>query len=316
VTTTQGISQVQAATASSSPPTLHGDGSLFWLKVRVQATEGLTGPLDLREFVDGVGGSILTILELPDTTPIPVPLVLEDGLFEAASGYSLGDLDGNGQVEVADASLALEIATHQSSPTWQQLQAGDVNGDGGVDAADGTMIRYYAAHGLWPTPGGELMSPGAINADMRLSLDEVTGQAGEQVEVVLRGEDLIDWAGGQMAVVYDRRIVEEITGVEPAGSVATGGFSWTFLDGGAGLSHLALANDAAISGSGPLLTLTLQIAADAPLGGSTPLLLAEAHLNDPFGRDLAALDHTIGRRDGAVSIETYYAYLPVVIRGD
>ncbi len=316
VTTTQGVSQVRASTASGSPPSLHGDGSLFWLKAQVQASQGLTGPLDLRDFVDGVGGSTLTVMELPDTTLLPVPLALADGLFEAASGYSLGDLDGNGQVEVADASLALEIATHQLSPTWPQRQAGDVNGDGGVDAADGTLILYYAAHGRWPTPGQGLLSPGAINADIRLSLDEVTGRAGEQVKAVLRAGDLVDWAGGQMAVVYDRQIVEGIINVEPAGSVAAGGFELAFSDGGAGLSHLALASDAAISGSGPLLTLTLQIAADAPLGGSTPLLLAEASLNDLLGRDLAALDHVIGRRDGAVSIETHYAYLPVVIRRD
>jgi hypothetical protein len=93
-------------------------------------------------------------------------------------------------------------------------------------------------------------------------------------------------------------------------------FSLEFYDDGAGLLHIALADDALVSGSGALATVHLRIASDAPVGASVPLALAEARLNDITGRDFAtsSLQRTVGRRSGELSIEQHRIYLPLTLR--
>jgi hypothetical protein len=85
--------RIAAITSPSQEPTLYGDGSLFWLTFRVQGTADMTSSLNLREFVDGVGGS--TIYDPRDTFNA-VPLRLQDGIFRVGVAYLLGDLNGNG----------------------------------------------------------------------------------------------------------------------------------------------------------------------------------------------------------------------------
>ncbi len=63
-----------------------------------------------------------------------------------AGGGLLGDVDGNGRVDLADALL---IASYSEDPTLSlgngDLTLGDVNGDGQVDLADARLIEAYHA---------------------------------------------------------------------------------------------------------------------------------------------------------------------------
>ncbi len=63
-----------------------------------------------------------------------------------AGGGLLGDVDGNGQVDLADALL---VVSYSEDPTLSlgngDLSLGDVNGDGQVDLADARLIEAYHA---------------------------------------------------------------------------------------------------------------------------------------------------------------------------
>lgn len=70
-------------------------------------------------------------VEIIDYNPEPEPL--------------LGDVDGNGVVEIADALMVLRRAMGIEALTEEQLAVADVNNDGFVDAADALVIMRWAA---------------------------------------------------------------------------------------------------------------------------------------------------------------------------
>jgi len=61
-----------------------------------------------------------------------------------AVGPKLGDVNEDGIVTVADASLALRIAVGIRTATANQLAAGDLDGDGKITVAEVTRILRYA----------------------------------------------------------------------------------------------------------------------------------------------------------------------------
>ena len=59
--------------------------------------------------------------------------------------YTLGDVDGDGKVDINDATLVQKIAAELIVPTEIQKKAADVNRDGSVDINDATLIQKFAA---------------------------------------------------------------------------------------------------------------------------------------------------------------------------
>ena len=59
--------------------------------------------------------------------------------------YTLGDVDGDGKVDINDATLVQKIAAEMIVPTEIQKKAADVNRDGSVDINDATLIQKFAA---------------------------------------------------------------------------------------------------------------------------------------------------------------------------
>ena len=57
----------------------------------------------------------------------------------------VGDISGDGAVDVTDATLVQMLAAELFAPTAIQLLAADTNGDGTVDVSDATLIQMYAA---------------------------------------------------------------------------------------------------------------------------------------------------------------------------
>jgi murein DD-endopeptidase MepM/ murein hydrolase activator NlpD/fibronectin type 3 domain-containing protein len=319
ITSTASYSRARISAIASPPPQLYGDGSLFWLTFQVTDTAGLTSPLNLRDFISGVGGSTIYA---PDDLYNPIPLHLQDGTFHVEGGYLLGDLNGNGVVEAADAYLAMQIANGELTPTWEQRQAGDANGNGEVDTADANMILYYAAHQSWPLPDNiPANRTAALNAasgsqiNPILSPDDTQGLPGAVVTTTLRAQNLSGCTGAEFTIVYDRALVSGIIDVTATG-LATG-FDSEYHDDSAGILHISLTEEGdVLSGSGALAVISLRLASDAPIGDSAPLALAEARLNDVMGRDFAtsAIQRTVERHNGAVSITARRIYLPVVLR--
>ena len=88
---------------------------------------------DLLKTTDLEGiNAILTSLKLDKITP-------------AEPQVTLGDIDGNGKVDIIDAGIIVQYANGiNTNLSEKQLQAADVNGDGKVDIIDAGMIVQYA----------------------------------------------------------------------------------------------------------------------------------------------------------------------------
>ena len=180
-----------------------------------------------------------------------------------------------------DAYLALQIASGRLAPTPEQSQCSDVNGNGRIDSADASMILYYAAHGYWPTVEQDAnLACAADVSPLAIKLNPAVGAPGSTVAVTLRAENMPEMAGGEFVIAYNRMLIDAIT-VQPAGLAS--GFKLEARDDGAGLLHIALADAAPISGAGALAILHLHLASNAQRGDVSSLVLSEIQLNDIAG---------------------------------
>ena len=75
-----------------------------------------------------------TLPSLSDLTGLP---------FGSGSALTLGDINGDGYINVLDARLCLQIATGFITPTAAQKTAADVDGDGDVDLDDAELLAKY-----------------------------------------------------------------------------------------------------------------------------------------------------------------------------
>jgi hypothetical protein len=304
--------RVQIVALSTDNPRLYGEGTLCRVTFRVRGAPDSTSLLNLREFIEGIGGSELYAYENPVE---PVPLRLDDGIFRSSAAYRLGDLSGNGVVGAEDAAFALDIATSRRTPDSAQQQAGDVNGDGAVDAADAALILRYVVHEQqWP---GSTSDTDAITLPI-LNLDAVQGAAGTAVQATLSAEGLTDWASGEFVIVYNTEMVQSIPQVRAVGAASD--FALRYHDSGIGILQIAMASDQAISGDGPLVQIDIHLAPNIATGTASTLLLAEAALSDGVGRDFSssALQRTPELRSAELRIGTVQearnVYLPLVRR--
>lgn len=303
------IDRARIGAITNSPPTLHGEGSLFWLAFRVIGDPGDVSILDLREFITGIGGSTIYT---PANLSQAIPLTLEDGLLMVDSSFTLGDLNGNGVVESVDAYLALRISVGELVPTANQLQAGDINGNGDIDSGDATMILHYAVHGEWPALQNRLNRTNDANAEVTISLNEVSGLPGRQVKLRLQGEDLANWAGGEFTILYDTAVISTIDSVLPVG--LADGFTLEYHDDGQGKLRVGLISNTPRSGSGDIVEINLTISEFGSVSNSQ-VLLAKAAINDLYGRDFAtsALQTSINRNHGLVRLNSA-VFLPMIIK--
>ena len=70
---------------------------------------------------------------------------LTDAEAAIANPVLLGDVDGDGEVSVLDATLMQRYSAMMITFTDNQLRAGDIDGDGEVDVTDITMLQRYLA---------------------------------------------------------------------------------------------------------------------------------------------------------------------------
>ncbi|PDW03707.1 trypsin-like serine protease [Candidatus Viridilinea mediisalina] len=306
-----------AAIPDTLPPRLlYGNGSLFQITFRVIGAEEAKSNLDLINFMPppaGQGGSTLSLATPDGTSSSNPPLILEHGVFSvvgSASAHIRGDITGDGMVNAQDAFQAMVFALQLSQPTREQLHAGDINGNGVLDASDAAQILYYGAHQAWPTPPTPATQRAGA-AQTTLRLDDLSGEVGESVQVVLHGTNLMNVAAGQLTILYDPALMSVVE-VARTGQLAA--FQLTSNQSIPGQITIAFANQTAISGSGELLVLTLRL--NRPVEEST-LHLADAQLYDLYGRDFVRSFSTsfLVRESSSVNISGgHQVYLPLVRR--
>ena len=109
-----------------------------------------------------------------------------------AGGGLLGDVDGNGQVDLADALL---VASYSEDPTLSlgngDITLGDVNGDGQVDLADARLIEAYHADPSDPSLPEGIGAP--VGAEARLYWTDADGDRIQRANLDGSGvEDMVD----------------------------------------------------------------------------------------------------------------------------
>jgi len=311
ITTTETTGRVRISTTTypGEETELHGNGGLFWISARVVGSEGMSSTLDLKEYIRGVGGSAIY---LPDNVVTPTRMVLRDGIFRVGDEFRLGDMTGTGEVNSADAYMALQAAARILTPTVEQLQAGDINGNETVDVADAAMILYYAPHRLWPIPGLESKKAALITVPVQLSMDAVTVAPGQIVDVPVRAKDLVVWTGADMAFKFNPAYLK-VLDVQKVELGAQAVISY-WVTGS--LLKVEMAQPDGISGSGMLYKIRFQVLSETPIGKMLPVVWVKSSLNDLYGRDYeaSALNRPIVTQNGMVNVNLYQVYLPLVFK--
>ena len=83
--------------------------------------------------------------EAPTTEEPTTEAPTEAPTTEPQPAVKIGDIDGDGSVDILDATIAQKSAAGKTQLTPEQDYVGDVNNDGICDILDATMIQKYAA---------------------------------------------------------------------------------------------------------------------------------------------------------------------------
>ena len=59
--------------------------------------------------------------------------------------YTLGDIDGDGNIDITDALIALRVSAQITTLDTKETKAADVNTDGFVDIKDALLLLRYSA---------------------------------------------------------------------------------------------------------------------------------------------------------------------------
>lgn len=137
VTLTEGEGYTIAASEGSESPVREGRSFSFTVTV----SEGYEGTpvVKANDTALTVAEGVYTIENITADVTVTV-----SGISKIEEDKIYGDLDGNGEVDVFDASRAYSIANGKTEATEEQLAVLDVNGDGEVDVFDAAMIYSYA----------------------------------------------------------------------------------------------------------------------------------------------------------------------------
>lgn len=113
-------------------------GIIYWAHLESNYTNGLytidceTAQIESLGKIGSDGMEIMGLYVVPENEPVVPPT------------YTLGDVDGNGQINVTDATLALRAAMGLMELSETQQLAADVNFGGSVDVGDALLILRRA----------------------------------------------------------------------------------------------------------------------------------------------------------------------------
>lgn len=122
----------------TSEENVTADGALAYIRFQVVGDLSGQTPVTVRYFPD----------EIRNAASEPVAFNLLDGMIDVDNVPSenvMGDVDGNGLINAADAVLVLRCDAGLIQLTAQQLAAADVSQDGVVNASDAVQILRFDA---------------------------------------------------------------------------------------------------------------------------------------------------------------------------
>jgi hypothetical protein len=208
----------------------------------------------------------------------------DTAMFTVSSTYILGDLNGDGVVDLPDAILAQQIADGVLVPTAMQLYAGDINGDGVIDSADVTLIlRIILGLPINPEGGKGGSGDDAKSIAYSVRVADASGSPGAIVAVPVYLNDATGVAGADLTIVFDPTAFD-VSNV--ALGALTGGFELEW-NASPGVLDISLASQTALSGgSGSIVIIQLHVKPSA-LPRDTLINPASAKLSGQYGDDLA-----------------------------
>ena len=285
-----GIVNITSTSVSGDP--LHGEGHLFdvYLPLRTDAPQNQCSPVGLTEavFFDIDGHQRVTDIS-------------DSGQLCVTSECKQGDLDGNGMVDSADATMALQIAVEAIDPTECQRTAGDINGDGVIDSADALLILRLST-GLPLNPTGPDGTPSAVIRHVRIA--EAHAGPGGTAVVPVTLSDAGGLTGFDLKVAYsndpDLVLLDKVTAGVLTGTGSEIGTNHE--EGFMQVSMIAPAPLAQTAGEGVLAELRFQVAETAPVGEEFPIKLSDIQLKGQYG-DSVDWYATIERVDGVIVVD-------------
>lgn len=130
-----------------------GQAILGFVSTRDSSGPGVLARLGFHIPRDAVPGQTFSVelvsADVNDAAGNVLPVNVQSGVVSVVTARRRGDVNGDGLVNIADATLALRAAVGLISPTQEQAAAIDVNNDGRAAISDVTLI-LRAAVGLFP----------------------------------------------------------------------------------------------------------------------------------------------------------------------
>ncbi len=310
-----GVVKISLATAVCGTP-LYGPGTLFNLVFSVPGAAGTVSPLTF----DVASTDLYVNNDFYNATP----LNLVNGSFTVQPGFVLGDLNGDGVVTTADATIALNIAVEKSPdypPTAQQMVAGDVNGDKRINAADAALIMRIAAGLPVLPPPGVSMDPAQTLAPVDITIPSQEVARGRAFSLPVNISSAAGVSGAELVINFEPSALD-LSAVRV--SSLTTNFNLQWNESSPGVLRISLSpkvgyESGISSGSGALVTIDFTALDDAPLGSHSPVTLAAVRLNDTYSRNFetSALQTDITVHNGAITIKAasdWLVFLPLNLR--
>jgi len=231
-------------------------------------------------------------------------LELINGIFTVKDTCMLGDVNGDGIINSADAAMTLELASKKiANPDDCQKIAGDVSGDGRILANDAALIMRLAA-GLSLTPDAPIARRMNLRASpVNLSLpQDVSVFTGDSIEIPVQISSAANLASAEVVLNYDSDLLTVESVIK---SSLTENFTLDFNVLNPGQLKVGIAAGQELSSGSEELFKVKFTAKNISGNKVSPLTLASAHLYDSFGRDFAtsALQRDVTLTDGKLTVK-------------
>lgn len=250
------------------------------------AGSDLSGDLVVLRFeATTAGSSPLTFdaanSEITDTGGTPFNVSYASGDVSVTEGLILGDVNGNGSIDVGDATLVLRFAVDDVELSGEQQDAADVDGDGEILAADASLILQRVVGNIDEFPANQSLSVAlGTGSPATLELGDASSGGGEGrfiVPVTLSGVDE-SHTSAQFSLTYSAEKVE----VESIQSALPS--DWTFtsnVKNGKGVVKVATAGTSAPP-EGTIARLSVTTA-----DGSPPAISGEGRVGTQSSQTLS-----------------------------
>jgi len=129
----------------------------------------------------------------------------------------LGDLNGDGVVDIGDALWALRIAVGLESYQSSHIITGDLNGDGSINSADAVLLQRLAADFDYVNPpplkdgiSDPLLLANILDLSMPVTVrvDDEQARVGETFDVAVRVDNAQGLSGYDVTLTFDAGLLE------------------------------------------------------------------------------------------------------------